>query len=253
MEHDSRPAMADPVDLDHGWSALPATLPVPGAGVLPVNSFLLEGPEPVLVDTGLAALEGDFMRTLQQRIRPRDLRWIWLSHVDGDHTGNLRAVLDAAPDAVVVTSFLGLGKLGLQGLPTDRVHLVEEGGRLALPDRELVAMRPPYYDAPETLGFLDATSGTLFAADAFGALLPAPYRSLADVPPEQLREGLLAWSAIDAPWLADLPTVALARRFARVARLSTRRILSSHLPTIEGNGRQLAAWLMDAPSQREAA
>ncbi|MDP2733138.1 MAG: hypothetical protein Q8O63_08530, partial [Hoeflea sp.] len=46
------------------WSVLPSWLPVPGMGVLPVNSFLLKGEEPMLVDTGLAALSDDVLARL---------------------------------------------------------------------------------------------------------------------------------------------------------------------------------------------
>ncbi len=37
------------------------------------------------------------MNQLQSLLDLRDLRWIWLTHIDADHIGNLRAVLDAAP------------------------------------------------------------------------------------------------------------------------------------------------------------
>lgn len=32
----------------------PSHLPSPGAGLLPVNSYLISGTEPILIDTGLA-------------------------------------------------------------------------------------------------------------------------------------------------------------------------------------------------------
>lgn len=247
------PSMLAPRSLSADWTLLPSSLPVPGVGVLPVNSFLLAGAEPLLVDTGLAALAGDYLAALGTRIDLRALRWIWLSHLDPDHTGNLCAVLEAAPDARVVTSFLGRGKMLLQRLPTERVHLLEHGQSLQLPDRELLALRPPYYDAPETLGFLDSATRTLFVSDCFGALLPGPAASLDDVADEVLRAGLLAWSAIDAPWLADMATTQIAHRFVEINRLSPSRILSSHLPPIEGDARKLARWLLHAPDMKEAA
>ncbi|AZQ68404.1 MBL fold metallo-hydrolase [Silicimonas algicola] len=71
------------------WTALPSWLPVPGLGALPINAFLLKGREPVLVDTGLGALSDAMIEHLGAEIDPEDLRWIWLSHTDADHIGNL--------------------------------------------------------------------------------------------------------------------------------------------------------------------
>lgn len=246
------PLMLAPRRLSAHWTMLPSCLPIPGLGILPVNSFLLASPEPMLVDTGLAALGDDYLATLQRLLDLRSLRWIWLSHMDADHTGNLQTVLAAAPDARIVTNFLGQGKLMLQGLPADRVHLLEQGQSLPLPDRELVALRPPYYDAPETLGFHDRSERLLFVSDCFGALLPAPVDALSDVPSEALREGLLAWSGIDAPWLAELAPEEIARKFAQLEDLAPDHVLSSHLPPIENGIARLADWLM-APALECAA
>ena len=49
---------------------LPSYVPLPGLGVLPVNAFLIRSSEPVLVDTGLAALRDDFMPALRRLIDP---------------------------------------------------------------------------------------------------------------------------------------------------------------------------------------
>lgn len=253
MSNHEAPLLLPPRPLGPGWTLLAASLPVPGAGALPVNSFLLAGAAPMLVDTGLAALRDAYMAALRELIDPRDLRWIWLSHLDADHVGNLQAVLEAAPDATVVTSALGRGKIMLQGLPTDRVHLLEHGQALPLPDRELLALRPPYYDAPETLGFLDRASGALFVSDCFGALLPGPASNLDTVAEDVLRAGLLAWSSIDAPWLTDLSPNQLARRLAEVQAWNPTWILSSHLPPVHGDARQLSRWLLELPAMREAA
>lgn len=96
---------------------LTAYAPLPGLGLLPVNAFLIHAAEPVLVDTGLAAQRESFLQALGGVIDPADLRWIWVTHMDADHIGNLQAVLDAAPEARLVTTYLGMGKAGLLGLP----------------------------------------------------------------------------------------------------------------------------------------
>jgi hypothetical protein len=227
------PAMRPTRDAGDDWHVLPAFLPLPNMGGLSVNAFLLKGREPVLVDTGLAALGDDFLAALEKEIDLADLRWLWLSHTDADHIGNLVRILEKAPQARVVTNFLGMGKMGLMGLDISRVHLLEPGQRLALADRELVPMRPPYYDAPETLGFFDTRSRTLFAADSFGALLPQPADSVEEIETTALRDGLVSWSALDAPWLATIDRDALGRSLTALERLVPSKVLSGHLPVAE--------------------
>ncbi|UYG05571.1 MBL fold metallo-hydrolase [Halomonas sp. LR3S48] len=243
---DNNPVMLTTRETGNDWCVLPAFLPLPGMGGLAVNAFLHKGQEPVLVDTGLAALGDAFLEALEAEIDLTDLRWIWLSHTDADHIGNLARILERAPRARVVTSFLGMGKMGLLGLDVSRVQLLEPGARLTLGDRELVPLRPPYYDAPETLGFLDTRSRTLFAADSFGALLPQPAENVAEIEAQTLRAGMVTWSSIDAPWLATVDRAALGRSLHALERLAPTTVLSGHLPLAEGNLSTLTALVHEA-------
>lgn len=234
----ARPAIGD-------WSVLPSWIPVPGMGALPVNSFLLKGEESMLVDTGVSATGPDFLRELACLIDPADLRWIWLSHMDADHIGNLERVLNAAPRAQIVTNFLGMGKLNLAGFDIGRVHLLNPGDEMDVSGHRLRPVRPAYYDAPETIGFYDATDGALFAADSFGALFEAPVASLEEVPAASLRDGMQAWSSIDAPWLSETDAAAFGRTLAAIDRLDPAIVLSSHLPLVRDGARRLTRSLAE--------
>ena len=217
------------------WTALPSWMSIPTLGALPVNAFLLKGPEPVLVDTGVNMLAEVFAARLSEEIDPRDLRWIWLSHTDADHVGALDRVLELAPNATIVTSFLGAGKLGLLGTgDPSRLRLLEPGEVFEVGGRRLHQVKPPYYDAPETMGFFDETERVYFAADAFGALLPGSVETIDQIPAETLREGLVAWSSIDAPWLAQMDQAALGRILGMLDLLEPAHLLSAHLPTAHG-------------------
>ncbi|WP_428650816.1 MBL fold metallo-hydrolase [Roseibium sp.] len=228
------------------WRVLPAWLPVPGMGGLPVNSFLFKGREPVLVDTGLGMLGEGFLSALAGEIDPADLRWIWVSHMDPDHVGNLARVLEIAPNAKVVTNFLGMGKMNLAGLDVSRVHLLSPGDRLQLSDRSFIPVRPPYYDAPETIGFFDAKDRIFFAADAFGALLPDPVADICEVAADTLRDGLVGWSSIDAPWLTAVDRETLGRTLKGIERLDPDVVFSGHLPLARKGARQLTSLVASA-------
>jgi hypothetical protein len=249
----TEPILLAPQNTIADWRVLPAFLPVGGMGVLAVNSFLLKGIEPVLVDTGLAALGEAMVDMLANEIDIEDLRWIWLSHTDADHIGNLARILELAPRARVVTNFLGAGKMMMLGQDMSRSHVLDAGQALQLPDRILHPIRPPYYDAPETQGFIDSASGVLFAADAFGALLPKPVESIDVVSDVALRDGLVAWSTIDAPWLQIADPARLGATLAAVDRLSPSAILSGHLPHAGHDAARLtrevhAAWVAGGAS-----
>jgi len=229
-----QPTMMETRRLAADTTLLGAYTPVPGHGVLPVNAFLVEAAQPVLIDTGLAALREEFLAALTARIDPRDLRWIWLTHTDPDHLGNLEAVLEMAPNARLVTTFLGMGKLGLHGLPVDRAYLLNPGQTLDVGDRLLTAVAPPSFDAPETTAVFDGRGRTLFSADCFGALMSAPAEHAADIPAGELQEGLRGWSAVDAPWLQWVADVRFHERLEAVSRLGAQSVYSSHLPPAAG-------------------
>lgn len=224
------PKMLPPETVAPETSILPSYLPVPGFGVLPVNAFVVRGAEPMLVDTGVAALRDEFDAALRSVLDPKDLRWIWITHADPDHIGNLAHVLEAAPQARVVTTYLGMAKIALNGLQLERVHLLNPGQTLRLEDRQLTAFAPPSFDAPETTGFYDAGSGALFSSDCFGALLEGPAQRAGDVPAPALRDGLITWATVDAPWLCGLGQAKLAASAAPLRRFGATSVLSSHLP-----------------------
>lgn len=226
-------------------------LPVPGLGLLPVNAFVLRAAEPVLVDLGVTALGGDFAGALAKAVDLEEVRWIWLTHTDHDHVGALDALLAAAPRATLVTTFLGLAKLGLRGpFPAERTRLLAPGERLDVGDRRLLALRPPTFDAPETTGLLDERTGALFCADSFGAPLGAPAERAEDVPVGSLAEGIAAWAGIDAPWLGLTSAGAFEAALEQTRALSPAAVLGSHLPP--AGGAMLPA-LIEALSEARAA
>lgn len=246
MNTTNAPVMLQPQRATANWTVLPSFMPVPGLGVLAVNSFLLKSEQPLLVDTGLAMLGAEYLDTLKREIDLEDLRYIWLSHMDADHIGNLVRILEQAPNARIITNFLGMGKMGLAELDVSRVQLLEPGARLVVGKHSLIPFRPPYYDAPETIGFFDSTERVLFVADSFGALLPEPVAELTAVDQSALREGMVQWSAIDAPWLGHLDQSRLSNTLAALDRMDATAVLSAHLPLAKCEINRLGDIIRDA-------
>jgi flavorubredoxin len=247
------PLLAEPFEAAPDTTVIPTHWPVPGAGVIPMNAFLVRAAEPVLVDTGTAVLGDAFLDALGSLLDPAELRWIWLTHEDRDHTGSLLRLLELAPQARVLTTFMAVGRmLPETPFPLDRLRLVNPGESVNVGDRNLLALRPPLFDSPATVGFLDDRSGAVFSSDCYGAPLPtadmAGARSADDLPPDVLAQAQLAWATVDSSWVTMASPEALGRALDAVAALQPSTVLSSHLPPIRGSLDRVGATLRTAPT-----
>jgi len=227
-----KPTMFEPRSVAPDTEALTSYVPVPGYGILPVNAFLIHSAQPVLVDTGLYSLSNDFIKRLRSIIDLKDLRWLWLTHIHPDHIGSLRQILAEAPNMRLITTFQGMAIMGLFQIeiPMDRVYLLNPDQSLDIGDRKLLAIKPPSFDASESTGFFDTKTKVLFIVDCFGALMKEPADSAADIAPSDLRDGLITWATIDAPWLHVVDKGKFSESLNVIRRLEPGVILSSHLP-----------------------
>jgi hypothetical protein len=206
---------------------------VPGIGFIPVNAYVLHAQEPIVVDTGLSTPDKNFVADLARAIDPADVRWIWITHPDRDHTGGLRALLDAAPNARLVTTFGGVGIMSCEwAVPLDRVYLLNPGQSLDVGDRTLTAFRPPLFDSPVTTGFIESKSGAMFSSDCFGAPLPtADLATVADAREAgDIREAQLLWATMDSPWVKDVDRTRFGANVDRIRSMAPSAVLSTHLP-----------------------
>jgi glyoxylase-like metal-dependent hydrolase (beta-lactamase superfamily II) len=157
---------------------------------------LVEGPAPVLVETGsqtsvpvvLAALDG-------LGLGPHDLAGIVVTHIHLDHAGGVGDLARAFPRARVYVHPVGARHLAdpsrlvasaarvygdmLDGLygrldptPVERISILEDGDEIELGGgRALTAVHSPGH-ASHHLALHDSETGVLFAGDAVGVRLP---------------------------------------------------------------------------------
>ncbi|OEJ25949.1 MBL fold metallo-hydrolase [Streptomyces agglomeratus] len=228
-------------------------LEVPGIGFLPVNAFVLLADEPVVVDTGLSLPDRNFLDTLGSVMDPADVRWIWLTHPDRDHTGGLFDLLVAAPEARVVTTFLGAGIMSTERpLPLDRVCLVNPGQSLDVGGgRMLRAFRPPLFDNPATVGFYDDRTRTCFSSDCFGGPMPSAEAAVdstaADLTPEDLRAAQLLWATVDSPWVHTVDTGKYLATVQPLRAMEAETVLCTHLPPAVGLTPRMLDTIAGAP------
>ena len=70
-----------------------------------INSMVIVGKEPMIVDTGTPANRKQFLEDVFALVEPNDVRWVFLSHDDVDHSGNLDEVMSACPNATLVCNW----------------------------------------------------------------------------------------------------------------------------------------------------
>ncbi len=241
--------MDKPHQVTPDIEVLPAHFPIPGAGFLPVNAFVIKAKEPVLVDTGMGIESEEFMKALDSTIDLHDLKWVWLTHDDADHLGSIQRVLEGAPSAKLAAHSLAVLRMSTAWpVPMHRVHWLNPGDSIWVGDRKLTAVRPPLFDNPTTIGIFDDQSEAFFSADCFGAIIPSPARNVDDVPGGNLAQGMTSWASADSPWVHMVEPSALSLALDKIRQMAPKMILSGHLPPAQAKTEQLLELLARVPA-----
>jgi glyoxylase-like metal-dependent hydrolase (beta-lactamase superfamily II) len=241
--------MLEPYKAGADVYVLPTDVAIPGVGHLPINAFLLLSEEPVLIDSGIASDGPEFVEAVEAILPPADIKWIWLTHDDADHTGSIQRMAEAAPNArLVMHAFAAMRMATWWPVPLERVYAIQPGNELHVGDRTLRAVAPPTFDNPMSTGLYDTSSGALFTVDAFGALLPEVTTSADDIPEDVLAQGMIGWGLSDSPWTRLVDTSRFEAELARIGDLQPSRILSSHLPAAGANIDRFISVIRNLPS-----
>jgi flavorubredoxin len=202
------------------------------------NSLIIRAAEPVIVDTGMVTNRAEWFDDVFSLVEPHEVQWIYMTHDDDDHAGNLAEALERCPNAKVVMSWAASGRMCASfGIPRERIRTVDDGETLDVGDRMLRAIRPPVYDSAYTRGLLDPTTGVYHAADAFGALMPAePVDRVEQMPPRLWEEGMtmVHYHSL-CPWLAVVDEVKFRSEVMKLAGYGAEVIVGAHTPVISGS------------------
>lgn len=203
-----------------------------------LNSMVIRGDEPVIVDTGTRANRKQWLDDVFSIVEPADVRWVFLSHDDVDHTGNLAEVMEECRNATLVASWALVERASNAfEFPLERCRWVNDGESFVAGDRTLVAARPPLYDSPTTRGLYDATTGVYWAVDSFATPMPgAPVEQLADVDRAFWQSGMTMFlhHAL-SPWLSIVDHDKFAATVDATRALGMTTIASAHAPVISGD------------------
>jgi glyoxylase-like metal-dependent hydrolase (beta-lactamase superfamily II) len=158
--------------------------------------YLIEGPAPVLVETGSQSSVPVVLEALAALgLGPADLAGVVVTHIHLDHAGGVGDVARAYPNATVYVHEKGARHLAdptrliasaaqvygplldslygrLDPTPPSRLHVLADGEEITVgPGRTLSAVDSPGH-AKHHVGLHDSESGILFVGDAVGVRLP---------------------------------------------------------------------------------
>jgi len=201
-----------------------------------LNSMVIRGKEPVIVDTGTPANREQWLKDAFSLVEPEDVRWVFISHDDVDHSGNLDEVMSACTNAQLVCNWAMVERhSNCFSFPLERCRWVMHEESFDVGDRSLHALRPPLYDSPTTRGIFDSKTGVYWSVDTFATPLPDPHAGIPELDPEFWNFGmtLFAYGAL-CPWLSLLDSEKFGRYVDGIQSLDIKTIAGCHTPVIEG-------------------
>lgn len=230
----AQPAL-QPYQIADETFVIPWQLEAPPIGYFPMNSMLIRGQQPIIVDTGSPADREQWLAKVANLVDLHDVRWIFLSHDDRDHAGNLLAALEACPNATLLTTWFMVGRMFEEwATPLDRVRFVNAGDVIDCGDRRLVAVQPPVFDNPTSRALFDERTGVLWSVDTFASPVPAHLEQSADLPDDAFTEGQLLGGRLVAAWHPWLDERRYQAHVNSVQALPIKVIAGCHTPAITG-------------------
>ena len=225
-----------PVQVAPDTFLIPNLAPAGPGAWLPVNSLLIRGEEPIVVDTGAPIHRERWLEMVFGLVDPEDIRWVFLSHEDGDHVGALDTVLEAAPQATLVMNFFSTERRALETpVPIERSIWREPGESFDAGDRRLRMVLPPIFDGPATRGLYDERTGVLWAVDSFATAVPDASMRIEDVPPAMYDDAFVMFNSMVSPWHQWLDPARYDAHVDTVEALRPAAVATAHGPILTGD------------------
>jgi flavorubredoxin len=220
---------------DDTW-LIPNLIPAGPGAYIGMNSMLIRGAEPVILDTGTPLHRRSWFEQVLSLVDPEDVRWVFLSHDDGDHVGNLYELMQMCPNATLVANFFATERMSVEAhpLPLDRMRWLGPGESLDVGDRRLHLVVPPIFDGPTTRAAFDDKTGVLWSVDTFAAMVPGATFDVRDVPKEMYDESFALLNSLISPWHQWLDPARYRRHCDEVAALDPQVTASAHGPVLTG-------------------
>lgn len=215
---------------DETW-VLPFYMDVPGLGVVYFTPMVIRAKEPIIVDCAGPVHREEYLKAAFSLVEPKDVKWIFLSHDDRDHSGNIMQVLEMCPNAKLVCNFMSVARMSEEWqLPMPRLMWLNDGDTFNAGDRTMALLRPPLFDSPTTRGLYDPKTGVYFAADCFGAIVPKTCQDVSEVPADAYDGGFAFFNRANHPWYEFADPKKLEAVSNRIRAINPKVITTYHGP-----------------------
>jgi flavorubredoxin len=133
------------------------------------NSYLIKDKRVALVDTVKYTAFDRYIENIRRCIgRDAKIDYLIINHMEPDHSGSVRMLLDVHPEMKIVANQKTLSFLENFYRIKENVIVVKDGEELDLGARKLKFYLTPMVHWPETMMTYDPVEKILFAGDAFG-------------------------------------------------------------------------------------
>ncbi len=134
------------------------------------NAYVLLDEKTVLFDTVDKSVSGVFFESLAHVLAGRKLDYLIVNHMEPDHAATMEELVLRYPEVTIVTNAKAVAMIKQFFLfdVDARCKVVAEGDTLTTGRHTLAFLMAPMVHWPEAMVTYDATTRTLFSADAFG-------------------------------------------------------------------------------------
>lgn len=134
------------------------------------NSYLIMDEKIALMDTVDARGAEEWEKNLLNELNGKKVDYVIVSHMEPDHTGSLKRVVELFPEVTVVgnaKTFVMI-KQFYEDMEIENTLVVKEGDTLSLGSHTLNFVMAPMVHWPEVMVTYESSEKVLFSADGFG-------------------------------------------------------------------------------------
>ncbi|MDX1521555.1 MAG: MBL fold metallo-hydrolase, partial [Anaerolineae bacterium] len=143
-----------------------------GAEAVHIYVMLNDG-HPILIDCGSHLHRGNLMAELDTVLNGAIPQWIFLTHTELPHSGNLQQVAEKWPDIQVKVSNVLLSYIEIAPvIPLEQITMAIPGSEWVIGQRRLISVDALLKDQPGSQWIYDPATKTMFTGDGFGYYHP---------------------------------------------------------------------------------
>ncbi len=150
------------------------------------NCYLIDDKQTVLIDTVEKNFSDELLDQLKTILSGRALDYLVINHMEPDHSGTIKAIVEQYPELTIVGNHKTAVFLeGFYDIAKDKVKQVKTGDSLKIGQHQLQFHQTPMVHWPESMVCYETKTKTLFSSDIFGG-----YKTVNDQPMADQRNDL---------------------------------------------------------------